>query len=926
MNLALSAPPRAAAPRKGAGRRRTMLLRSLPMLVWLLADLVLVVIHRFVPDANWLMVHLLLLGVASNAIVVWSTYFADAVLRVPGGHPWRDRAVLALINIGAIGVIAGLLTHPSRGTETGAGIPWMLWIGAALFGAGAVVHAAGLLRQLRVGLAGRFVIAVRFYVAAALSLPLGAWLGVRLASEPPEHAQLLLAHLGANLLGWVGLTIAGTLITLWPTILRTRADEAAVPSGHRGWWILVAAVAFVFVGGLAGWRWLAVLGLLAYLLGLATIAGPLLRVARAKRPESFAAWSIAAGALWWVGCLLVAAIQLAMAPDLAVGVAGIRGLVGPFAAGFVAQILVGALTYLLPVIVGGGPALVRRTAESAERGGMARLLLVNLSALVYVLPVPSLVKVTMSLAAVAGLVWSAAVLLGTVVTGLRAVRTGSSGPASTSLSGRAAEPDAGPDADPGRRRSGQAAAAVGAVALLVVVAAMVDPVAVVGRYVAPTGSVAAAPDPGAGAAAVPPTGNTTTVQVQANGMKFIPATIEVPAGDRLVIELTNTDPGQVHDLVFANGVNSGRLAPGASATVDVGIVGAPLEGWCSIAGHRQMGMTLTVDVVGGAPPAAEGPDNGAHAGHGQASGAPDAQPDPHAEPGADFRAYPASLPGAGTDTVHRHTFRVQEKVTEVAPGVRQSLWTFNGTAPGTTLRGKVGDVFEITFVNDGTIGHGIDFHAGALAPDRPMRVIAPGESLTYRFTATRAGSWMYHCSAHPMSLHIANGMFGAVIIDPVDLPPVDREFLLVQSEQYWGPQGEAGSPDKIATRTPDAVVFNGYPGQYAREPLPARTGERVRIWLLNAGPNESLAFHVVGGQFDSVWREGAWDLRCGEPPGVVTGECGEIGPGGSQTLGLLASQGGFVELEMPEAGHYSLVNHQMSLAERGAAGTIAVTD
>ncbi|MDO5683960.1 MAG: multicopper oxidase domain-containing protein [Propionibacteriaceae bacterium] len=903
MNLALSDRTQPAT-RKPTGRRRTMLLRSLPMLGWLIADLVLVVAHRFVPEANWLMVHLVLLGAVSNAIVVWSTYFADAVLRVPGGHPKRDRIVLTALNVGALGVVAGLLVHPARG---GTGPAWLLIIGAILFGGAAVVHAAGLIHQFRVGLVGQFGIAVRFYIAAALFLPVGAYLGVRLASATTDHAPILLAHLGANILGWVGLTIAGTLITLWPTMLRTRADDGAVASGRRSWWVLVIAIAAVIIAGLVQLRWLAVLGLLLYVLGLALVAGPLVRVSRLKPPNSFGPWSVLAGSLWWVGCLVAAAIHLAVAPDLATGVAGVRGLVGPFTAGFVVQILLGALTYLLPVIVGGGPSVVRISVAAAERSAVPRLLLVNIPALLYLLPMPSLVKVTLSLAVVAGLVWTAVVLIATVVTGLRAVRNRPN-PALLPRPKAAEEAVADPVADR-RLRSGQAAAIVGTVALLVVAGALVDPVAVVGRYVPP---VAASVDgaPAAGAAAdVTPTGNTTTVQVEANGMRFTPAVIEVPAGDRLVVELTNADPGQVHDLVFANGVNSGRLAPGAKATIDVGIIGATLDGWCSIAGHRQMGMTLVVNVIGGDP---------AHAGHAApaaGAGEPDAQRDPNAEPGPEVRVHDPVLPPVGPGTVHQHTFTVQEKVTEVAPGVRQSLWTFNGTAPGTTLRGKVGDVFEITFVNDGTIGHGIDFHAGALAPDRPMRVIAPGERLTYRFTATRAGIWMYHCSAHPMSLHIANGMFGAVVIDPPDLAPVDREFLLVQSEQYWGPQEGAGSPEKLAERAPDAVVFNGYPEQYAREPLTAKTGERVRIWLLNAGPNESLAFHVVGGQFDTVWREGFYELR----PGSGSS-------GGSQTLGLFASQGGFVELEMPEAGHYSLVNHQMSLAERGAAGTIKVTD
>src|SRR5690606_10133999 len=199
------------------------------------------------------------------------------------------------------------------------------------------------------------------------------------------------------------------------------------------------------------------------------------------------------------------------------------------------------------------------------------------------------------------------------------------------------------------------------------------------------------------------------------------------------------------------------------------------------------------------------------------------------EPGPDVVPVDPTLPPAPDVQVHRHTLRVSEQVTQLAPGVRQSLWTYNGSVPGPTLRGKVGDRFEITLVNDGSLGHSIDFHAGALAPDEPMRTIEPGEQLTYSFTATRSGIWMYHCSTMPMSLHIANGMFGAVVIDPPGLAKVDREYLLVQSELYLGADGEIADGDKILAEEPDAVVFNGLANQYDHAPLEARVGERVRL-------------------------------------------------------------------------------------------------
>ena len=351
----------------------------------------------------------------------------------------------------------------------------------------------------------------------------------------------------------------------------------------------------------------------------------------------------------------------------------------------------------------------------------------------------------------------------------------------------------------------------------------------------------------------------------------------------------------------------------------MGLIGADLAGWCSIAGHRQMGMELTV-VVTGAPAdaAGSGGDHGDHGGHGgNASSAARTGESAAADidlaraPDEDFAAWPAALAPASTDTVHRVTLNVREIVADVAPGVSQTRWTFGGTAPGPVLRGKVGDRFEITLVNDGTIGHSIDFHAGMLAPDRPMRTIQPGESLTYTFTAVHAGIWMYHCSTMPMSMHIANGMFGAVIIDPPDLAPVDREYLLVQSEFYLGAQGETADADRIATQQPDLVAFNGYADQYVYRPLAASVGERVRVWTLDAGPNTASSFHVVGGQFDTVFFEGAYTLRPDDP-------------GGSQALAMQPAQGGFVELAFAEAGNYPFVTHIMSDAEKGAKGIFHV--
>lgn len=396
------------------------------------------------------------------------------------------------------------------------------------------------------------------------------------------------------------------------------------------------------------------------------------------------------------------------------------------------------------------------------------------------------------------------------------------------------------------------------------------------------------------------TGHTTEVTVTVRGMAFSPARIEVPAGDRLVITLDNTGD-QRHDLVLATGVETGPVAPGSQATVDAGVIGGAVEGWCSLPGHRQMGMVLEIVTVGGGT----GTHDSGHDAHAMSA-------DTDSPTMAELMAaadttdpVPAELPPLTDATEHAYTFTVTESSQDLGGGVTRPLWTYNGGAPGPILHGRIGDTFTITLVNDGSMGHSIDFHAGELAPNEPMRTIEPGESLVYTFTATRAGIWMYHCSTMPMSRHIANGMFGAVVIEPDGLPPVDRSYVLIQSEQYPGAVGESA---------PDVVAFNGRAFQYDAHPLTATAGDRVRFWVLDAGPDAALSFHVVGTQFDTVWREGGYTVRR-EDPGT-----------GSQTLALLAAEGGFVELVPPAAGDYAVVNHQMSLAEKGAHATLHVTD
>ena len=422
---------------------------------------------------------------------------------------------------------------------------------------------------------------------------------------------------------------------------------------------------------------------------------------------------------------------------------------------------------------------------------------------------------------------------------------------------------------------------------------------------------------------VTPTGNTVNATITVEGLRFVPDTVDVTPGDRLVITLDNT-ADQVHDLVLATGQTTGRIAARAKGTLDAGIVAGPIEGWCSIAGHRAQGMVFHV-TAGGA--AAGGHQHGDHQ-HGGGQSKPagsgkDAVPDYSAQLPAGFKAFDAALPPAPTSPdggpmTHRHTFTVKEQVMPVGAGVTQRRLTFNGQVPGPVLRGKVGDTFEITLVNDGTMSHSLDFHAGITPPDQAMRSINPGESLVYTFKAQHSGIWLYHCSTSPMSLHLASGMHGAVIIDPPGLAAVDREYVIVASEVYLGPEGGEPNTDKIAAKTPDLMTFNGVAFQYHQQPLKAKVGERVRFWVMAAGPSLPTSFHAVGLQFDQVFFEGAWTL--GGPNRI-----GAAWSGGSQALGLQPAQGGFVECVASEPGHYVFVTHSFADMEKGAHGVLEVT-
>ncbi|HET8931680.1 MAG TPA: multicopper oxidase domain-containing protein [Acidimicrobiales bacterium] len=404
---------------------------------------------------------------------------------------------------------------------------------------------------------------------------------------------------------------------------------------------------------------------------------------------------------------------------------------------------------------------------------------------------------------------------------------------------------------------------------------------------------------------------TKTMDVSLGEFWVKPASVDISANTTLILNVTN-DGAQTHDLKIGS-KQTPILNPGEKAVLKTTAIEATVQGYCTLPGHQAAGMVMDINVVGaGGAETQQVSQGAANTGIGEGINPDDAEIDKSAEPEKGFKAADPVLEPAPGGTVHDVTFEATDKDIEVAPGVTQKIWAFNGTVPGPTLRGKVGDVFNVKLVNKGSIGHSLDFHASQTSMDVDMRTIQPGESLMYSFKAEYAGAWMWHCGTPPVLHHIANGMYGAVIIDPADgLAPVDHELLMVQSELYLGPEGQEADLKKAEWGFADAVVFNGYFNQYVYDPIAVKVGERVRVWVENVGPNEISAFHIVGTQFDTVFKEGAYTLQPDNPQS-----------GGSQALDLMPSQGGFVEFTVPKKGKYAMVTHKFNDAERGATGLI----
>jgi len=283
--------------------------------------------------------------------------------------------------------------------------------------------------------------------------------------------------------------------------------------------------------------------------------------------------------------------------------------------------------------------------------------------------------------------------------------------------------------------------------------------------------------------------------------------------------------------------------------------------------------------------------------------------------GEAFVPFPARLPAAVGGTIARFAIAVEDRTIEIAPGVRFRAWTFNGRVPGPVLHVREGQRVEITFHNRGTMPHSFDLHAARVAAGRDFRDVPPGKSMVLAFTAHDPGVFVYHCVTSPAVMHIAAGMYGAMVVSPAaPLPQADDEFVLVGSEWYLRGSGRSRPADvdfeKAMAMQPDVVTFNGFANQYVSNALRVRPGALTRFYVGNAGPNLAIPFHVVGTVFDRVYVDAD----------VTTSISGV------QTTSVAPGGGAIFDVRFLQPGANGFVNHSFANAWKGAQGTILVGD
>jgi nitrite reductase (NO-forming) len=276
-------------------------------------------------------------------------------------------------------------------------------------------------------------------------------------------------------------------------------------------------------------------------------------------------------------------------------------------------------------------------------------------------------------------------------------------------------------------------------------------------------------------------------------------------------------------------------------------------------------------------------------------------------------AAPAALESAPPGPVADVRLVIEDRVVSIAPGIRYDAWTFDGTVPAPAIHVRQGQLVRVTLVNHAPMPHSVDFHAARIAPNVAFSDVAPGASKTFTFRATDPGVFMYHCGTAPAFEHIANGMYGAIVVEPANMPKADVQYVLVSSEWYLNAPGDKTPAGldlvKAEQMTPDWVTWNGYAAQYKTHPLTAMPGQTVRFWVVDAGPSLNTEFHVVGTLLNRAWLNA--DLRDSPQHDI-------------QTAIVPAGGGGVFDVRIDKRGLYPFVSHSFASVMLGEVGVLDV--
>ena len=283
-----------------------------------------------------------------------------------------------------------------------------------------------------------------------------------------------------------------------------------------------------------------------------------------------------------------------------------------------------------------------------------------------------------------------------------------------------------------------------------------------------------------------------------------------------------------------------------------------------------------------------------------------------------FERVNPDLPATPAGAVKRFNVDVYEHVTKVSDELAPTeVWSYaingvehRGTGVSDPMVVEVGDRVRIDLVNGSSarmnvrMPHSIDYHSSEVNPGEAFKTIAPGAKHTFEFVAKHPGVFMYHCATDPVLHHTGAGMVGAMIVKPKNLAPVDKELWITQQEFYIGKPGGQADMQKMQAKQPDVIAFNGYAAQYKKAPIMVEKGERIRMFVMNAGPSIWSAFHVIGTVFDKTMVEGVEGSH-------------------AQTINLAPSQGGWVEFTLDEEGTYPFVTHAFGDMVKGSVGVLA---